>query len=187
MSGPPPAAPASKDEVIALIEAAREDLDAILTEYPEEELVRPGPEGWSAKDHLAHVAAWERGVAALLRGEDRAAAMGVPQDLWDAGDEDAINAVLQRRDAARPLAEVVAAYRAAHQELMAEIGRLSWDDLHRGYATYRAGWNPDSAPGDPVGYTVAGNTFGHYPDHARWIRELIHANRATADGPTRAR
>lgn len=180
MTQPSPPAPASKEEVIAWIAESRADLDAVLTEFSDAELTRPGPEGWSAKDHLAHVAAWERGVAALLRREDRAAAMGVPPERWAEGDEDAINALLQRRDAALALADVVAASRAAHADLMAALDCLSWEDLHRGYAAYGPDPAPDDGRDDPVGYTVAGNTYGHYPDHARWIRELIAANRAAA-------
>ncbi|MEZ4610368.1 MAG: hypothetical protein R2838_09020 [Caldilineaceae bacterium] len=37
----------------------------------------PGAEGWSVKDHVAHLDVWLRRMVALLRHEGRVAAMGV--------------------------------------------------------------------------------------------------------------
>jgi hypothetical protein len=47
-------------------------------------------DGWTVKDHLLHLVAWEESLLALLEGRDRAAAMGVP-GMGDAG-VDAMNA-----------------------------------------------------------------------------------------------
>ena len=34
-------------------------------------------DGWTVKDHLDHIAAWEKSLIALLDGSNRAAAMGI--------------------------------------------------------------------------------------------------------------
>ena len=39
-----------------------------------------GGDGWSVKDELAHLAAWARGLAALVRKQPRYTPMGLPAD-----------------------------------------------------------------------------------------------------------
>jgi hypothetical protein len=40
-------------------------------------LSRAGADGWTVKDHLVHVAAWEHSLLALIEGHDRERAMGL--------------------------------------------------------------------------------------------------------------
>src|SRR6266852_5700626 len=76
------------------------------------QLTTAGPDGWSAKDHLAHLSAWEESLIALLEGRDR----GVAIDLSgaQAGSYphaiDAINALPHSPSKERSVADVLAAF-----------------------------------------------------------------------------
>ena len=60
----------------------------IATLTPEQMSTPTDAAGWTMKDHLMHLAVWQEGVYALLEGRDRAAAMGVPQDVSIVGFDD---------------------------------------------------------------------------------------------------
>src|SRR5437763_8987209 len=81
-----------------------DELQAAVGPLDDGLLIAPGPEGWSAKDHLAHLVRWEEYLLAALEGRDIATALDLAggQDR----DEDAINAVLHERDAGRSAEEV---------------------------------------------------------------------------------
>jgi hypothetical protein len=57
----------TKNELLSAIAADRARLEAVTAPLPGRELTTPGREGWSVKDHLAHIAAWERMIVAHLR------------------------------------------------------------------------------------------------------------------------
>ena len=40
-------------------------------------LSQAGSDGWTVKDHLVHIAAWEHSLLALIQGQDRERAMGL--------------------------------------------------------------------------------------------------------------
>src|SRR5438477_11337149 len=53
-------------------------------------------EGWAVKDHITHIAAWERSVVFFLQGRPRHEGLGVDEKLY-LEDDDQINAVIQRQ------------------------------------------------------------------------------------------
>jgi hypothetical protein len=52
--------PATKAELMARIEREWAVLQALLAQVSEEQMEAPGADGWSVKDQVAHLAAWER-------------------------------------------------------------------------------------------------------------------------------
>ena len=57
----------SKTELMDRITAGYEALERVLRGLDETQIDRTGPDGgWAIKDHLFHLAAWERGIAWLL-------------------------------------------------------------------------------------------------------------------------
>src|SRR5690242_3764495 len=72
----------TKAEMSRRIITGYDALKQLLSTWTDEQLVTPGgPDGWSVKDHLAHLAVWERGEAAILRHEDQLKAMGLDINL----------------------------------------------------------------------------------------------------------
>jgi hypothetical protein len=131
-----------------------------------------GPLGeWSARDHLAHCAVWERHRLAVLRGDDPAAAVGIPADAWAAGDEDAMNALIATRWIGRSLAEVLAETEMVREGLADALRTAPAERLATGYRTLYPG---DDDRGDgPVGAWAVGIAEAHIDDHLAAIRALL--------------
>lgn len=136
------------------------------------EMTRPGGGGWSVKDELAHLAAWARGLAALVRKQPRYPPMGLPADAAPhrAGIE-GMNRMIYENSRDLPLDAVLDELRAAHRDAMAAISELSDEDLMGPYDAYQP---QDGRPdGDtPILWLIAGNTFGHYAEHRQTIVEM---------------
>lgn len=102
--------------------------------------------GWTYKDLVAHAAAWEDLTASRLSElrESGQASQGV-------ADADAFNGAVVERARGRDARDVVRALDAAHERIVAEIQKLSAEEIH--------------ANDDWVIAVVAGNTYGHYAEH----------------------
>ena len=52
-----------------------------IDQFTEEQLMVPkDAAGWNGRDHITHLAAWLKGIVALLNHQDRWAAVGVTID-----------------------------------------------------------------------------------------------------------
>jgi hypothetical protein len=135
-------------------------------------LNKVGADGWTVKDHLAHVAAWEHSLLALLEGRDRSGAMGLNEPLEEI---DSINEAIRKLHATDTADEALGYFRDSHAQLMAAIGKLNDADLEKPYSNYQAN-EPDEKR--PVVGWVAGNTYEHYAEHIDWINQLINESSA---------
>ncbi|MDQ3856823.1 MAG: ClbS/DfsB family four-helix bundle protein [Chloroflexota bacterium] len=161
--------PANKAELATRIGEARSKLERSLARLSDAELTLPGPHGWSVKDHLAHIVAWERSLLALMQRVPRHEAMGLDQETYESHDTDAINTELYERSKDMPLEDVLDELASSHQELLEQLERSSEEDLFE-YAPYA---NEPDGPKVPLVAWVAGNTYEHYDEHRRWIEELV--------------
>lgn len=167
----------SKDELLARIDASWRELTDVIDGLDTAALTAVSGDGWSVKDHLAHVATWERSAVALLRGQDRAAEIGIA-DLPDDATEEAINEAIRRQHRDEPADEVLRLLHGTHADLLAVLAPMSDADLQRPYSDYQPGVSgPNSDV--PVVRWVVGNTIDHFGEHVAWIREL---RAATATG-----
>lgn len=159
-----------KAELMDRIERSWQELERTVSQFSEEQLTTPGPDGWAIKDHLAHLAVWERSLVALLEGRDRAAAMG----LADAAglDEDEVNRRLHLQHRDITASDARALLSRTHDEVRIALGKLSGADLQAPYRRYQPG-DPGSREDEPVIHWVAGNTYEHADQHRGWMAELI--------------
>ncbi len=163
----------NKAQLLAEIEQGWNQLNAYLDTLIEQQVTQPtDAAGWTAKDHVAHLAVWEDGMNAFLRRQPRYEHMGVPEEVWKSGDFDKINAVIQQRNQDLSWAEVRQYLRNAHEELVRRIQELSDADLQRPYNYYQ----PASSATDPSINRLAGNTFQHYAEHQPWIERIVTSN-----------
>jgi hypothetical protein len=145
-------------------------LKQVFSGLSDDQMTAPGADGgWSVKDHLAHLAAWERGIVALLNRQPRWPAMGLDEETVNRLDEDGVNAALDQLNKGRALADVLADFEQAHRDMMAVLGRLSFDDLLKPYSEYA----PGSDGRNPVLGSIIGNTSYHYDEHRPWIQEVV--------------
>lgn len=117
------------------------------------------PAGWSAKDHLSHLAAWDQALLAKLDGRPRHEVLGIDETLDRSEDYDAMNAAIFTATRDRSLAEALDAVRATQAATRRHLSGLA---TGRGDEPSAAGFLAD-APG----------YADHYDQHHGWIRDLV--------------
>lgn len=161
-----------RDELLARIARSRATLEAAIGRLGEERLNGPTDEqGWTVKDHLTHIAAWERSMAYLLRGQARHEGLGVPEEVYFQDDTDAINAAIHERTADRSTSEALELFQDAHRQLLAALEPLTYEDLLKSYSHYLPN-EPGDDDGSPIFERMLGNTEEHYDEHLAWIEAL---------------
>jgi hypothetical protein len=91
------------------------ELQSTVDAVPKHRLVDiRDPAGWSAKDHLMHVAVWEQAFLAKLDGRPRHQALGIDAATDGSGDDDTINAAIFAATRHRALPDVLEALRTTH-------------------------------------------------------------------------
>lgn len=123
--------------------------------------------GWTVKDHVMHLAVWEKRLAGILTRQHFPEAMGIPPEVWEQ-DVNTINAFLQQRDRHLSWETVMAALQESHALASQEIAALTDADLLRPFHHYQ----PDYDYEEPVKEWVMNNTFKHYARHLSWMREI---------------
>ena len=157
----------TKEELLERIEGGWAELDGLQARMDGSGVAGPGEGGWGLKDHLAHIAAWELSVIALLTGSDRSAALGIP--AGDDHDTDSVNAIIHQRLGGLTAAEVRALLRGTRALLRDALAPLTDEDLVKPYSHYQ----PQAAgEGDnrPVIGWITGNTFDHVREHLDAMR-----------------
>jgi hypothetical protein len=161
--------PASKTELLERMRVERAAWDALVAQVPERSATEPLlPNGWSVKDLIAHVAAYEewraQRITEDLAGGQPPAADAGSSDGEGTWDTDTINAMIyeQHKDddlptvqafAARSFREMIAAFEAAPDEY---LRKPTW-------------WTG----GPSVLEMVPAQTYEHYAEHTDDLRAII--------------
>jgi uncharacterized protein (TIGR03083 family) len=153
--------PMTRERMLMLLRAARAAWDALLDSIPRGRMAEPMMGDWSIKDIVAHVTWGEREMIPVMRER---ALRG--SELWNLPqDERNRRVVAESWD--RPLEDVLTEHREVYAALVAEVEKLSDEDLT----------DPSRYENMPAEWTlwqlIAGNTFDHYPEHAGPIREWL--------------
>lgn len=120
--------------------------------------------GWSAKDHVAHITAWETFLLRHhLRGEDAAGALELTPQQYADFSIDEINAVLHARSRDKTLADVLADAGTTHRTLLAALNATPFDGLLQPRFE-------DDEFDSPLLDWVIGNTYDHYLEHSLYLR-----------------
>jgi len=163
--------PRSVADVLSRIHTTWSELVGTLDGLSQSQLVEADPEGWSIKDHLAHITAWDRVPAAIMRGDRQHVAFGLDEGAYERIDSvDQLNAIIYERHRDRALADVQADMQQAHADLVSAVEKLSDADLDRAIADF--GSDPDDTR--PLRDKIEGDSYGHYVEHAGWLRQLRH-------------
>ncbi len=158
---------------MARIERARMSLDNVIGSLSDDQVVAPSADGgWSVKDHLAHLTAWEAGIAALLQRRPRYSAMQLDTETYFNNDADGLNEIIYQQTSGRSLEEVRAAFTEAQHELVDALARLTDIDLLKTYSHYQPD-EPGEDSGEPIVNWIAGNTYDHYDEHRAMIEALV--------------
>ena len=161
----------SKTELMDRIAAGYEAIEQTVAALDGLQLEHPGPEGWAVKDHLFHLASWERGIAWLLGRRSRYEGMGVTPEEWQALTMDEVNDLVHQRNQERTAAEALAAFREAHQAMLDALAPLEDADFQRPHSDF----DPAAtryADRPIVGWVIS-DTYEHYEEHLGYIRSLL--------------
>lgn len=165
--------PGSKAELERRLDASWSLLEQRIGGLDERQLTGPAdPAGWTAKDHLAHLAAWERSMVYLLQGKPRHQGLGVEEAIYLEGGDDAINAVIQSATSDLPLADVLAVLRSTHEQLRSLVAAMSDEELRQPYSHFL----PDEAgedSGEPILGRISGNGDAHFAEHLGYIEAIV--------------
>ena len=102
------------------------ELDKTVKTLSEHDLTENrDPAGWSAKDHLMHVAIWERALLAKLDGRARHQALGLDASTDSSEDWGGLNAQIFAGTRHRALAEVLDALLHTHATTRGHLASLA--------------------------------------------------------------
>ncbi|HEX2281453.1 MAG TPA: ClbS/DfsB family four-helix bundle protein, partial [Thermomicrobiales bacterium] len=147
--------PVSKIELLERIPPARQALESLLTGLTEPQMVALDESGWSIKDHLAHLATWERMIVAHLQAGNDHEVVGLDGVSYAAAGLDELNAMIERQNKDHSLSGVLDDFHRSHAAIVALLDLLSDSDLALPY------WD-DEPNGRTVLEKVSGDTYRHY-------------------------
>ncbi|MDQ3654319.1 MAG: DinB family protein [Chloroflexota bacterium] len=165
--------PRSKSELERRLDASWSLLEQRIGALDERHLTGPmDPAGWTAKDHLAHLAAWERSMVYLLQGKPRHEGLGVEEAIYLEGNDDTINAVIQSATRDLPLADVLAVLRSTHEQLRSLVAAMSDEDLQKPYSHFLPD-EPGEDRREPILGRISGNGDAHFAEHLGYIEAIV--------------
>ncbi len=152
--------PGSKAELIERIRQARTALESALEPLGPEQLTAIGPEGWSIKDHLAHIAAWQEILLGMMHGLPGHETLGVTEEVYPNLELDEVNAMMHERERGRSLDDALLHFRQVYGQVLSELERLPEADL----------WQTIPYNNLTLMDEVINNTYNHDREHLEWIR-----------------
>ena len=94
----------TKAELLAEIRRTWDALNASLQRLTEQQMTTlHDSQGWTIKDHLVHLACWERSVVFFLQHKPRHAGLGVDESLYLTHSFDQINDAIFQQSKDLPL------------------------------------------------------------------------------------
>ena len=162
-----PSLPHNKKDLMKRIEREWSALMRAIGSVTPEQMSAPMAGGWSIKDNLAHLAAWEQFlVHHHIQGQPPHQVMQIDIETFKRLDETGINAMIRKVNRFRPAADVLANLRRSHDEVLRTLEAMSFDDLMKP----RYSDDPEKRP--LIGWVV-GNTYEHYNEHRGNIERRV--------------
>jgi hypothetical protein len=163
----------TKAELLADIEETWPELHAQLGRLSESQLTTiKDAEGWTVKDHIIHMTAWERSMVFFLQGKPRHEGLEVDEEVYLRHDDDEINDAVYRKRRDLTYAEAMTQFGEVHAELMRLVGQMTDDELQKPYSHFLPGEPRDGD--EPTALDmIYSNTADHFTEHLAWIKALI--------------
>ncbi len=169
------AAPRNRAEALDALDEAWARLREMVDRLGEERLTGPADaSGWNGKDHLTHLAAWERSMVFLFQGHPRHEGLGIDEATYQSHDIDAINAQIRIATQHLSLDQALEDLDATHRLLRALVADLTDEDLQQTYSHFL----PDEAgidDGQPIIGRLDHNTRRHFHEHIGYIESIAAA------------
>lgn len=152
----------TKQELLALMQATRQELEALLAQLTPAQINQPGVAGdWSVKDMLAHIA-WYQAEEVEFFGET-----GVEASLLWATPQDARNELFFAQNHDRPLDAILLQFRTAFVRFLQVVEGLSDAELNQ------PGRFPDTRADRLPWQAIAVHSYEHDREHIALIRQWL--------------
>ncbi len=162
--------PKNKAELMSNIEREWTALREVVKKLSDKQINSPDADGWSPKDHLAHLTEWVKSfVGYHLEHRAWHEVLGVDKQLTDVFDFDGINAALYERNQNKSAKDVLAELQNAYDDVKAKIDTFSFDELMKP----RFDTDPEKRP---VMNWVLSNTTEHFAEHREYIERILEVN-----------
>ena len=173
----------TKQELIDYTTAEWETLVTYVDGLTDDQWTEPtDAAGWSVKDHVSHVALWDRAVIEALRNQvPMRETLGISETAWSAGSFDPMNEEIRHLAETDSVDRVKADRDATWADLVAFMGELSEEQLGRsgGEAGLAVGAGPLV---EPVVEVLMDNWGTHYAEPLQDIQTIIDGNSTTNPG-----
>jgi uncharacterized protein (TIGR03083 family) len=158
--------PRDKAELMDRIQREWTALQRAIAGLSEVQMSVPDAGGWSIKDNLAHLSAWENFMRQhylhLLPPHE---VMGIDEETFKQADENVLNAILFQRNKDRSVADVLAELRHSHEQVLADLDQMSFADLMKPRSV-------DDPEARLLLEGVVNNTCDHYLEHRITIEKV---------------
>ena len=164
--------PSNMDELHNRIEKEWTELMDVIKHLDEDEATMRYANGWSIKDNLAHISAWEQYLCDHHLGNvPPYEALGMDAESFAKADEDGVNDSLFQKNKDLPLSQVQIELHHTHQTMLSVLEQLS-------FATLMKPRDENDPEAGSLLRWVIGNTYEHYKEHRlsieRLIKECLH-------------
>ena len=161
------------DDLLTANDAAWASLRSRIARHAEVDLTTAhDAAGWTSKDHLVHLAVWERGMPHVLRdGWPQWQGMGITEELFATRQTegfDAINEEIRRQNADRPLGDILIEVQEVHEAMQATIRELGDAGLQRPVGDFRH----DGTEMRVIAW-IPGDAGDHFTEHERYIAIIL--------------
>ena len=158
--------PQDKVELLTRIESEWRALMAAIERLTPQQMTTSDAGGWSPKDNLAHLAAWERWLARYhLGGEAPHDVLELDEESFNHLDETAINALIFQRNKDRSVEMTLADLHDAHRQVLTQLDGLTFGEV----MSPRYDDDPEQRP---LLDWVISNTYEHFQEHRRTIEAV---------------
>ncbi len=143
----------TREELLQRIDSGRAELESTLARVPAGRMLEPAlTNGWSVKDMLAHLGAWEARAETLYR------LLSAGQEVEGTADFNEFNAQTYAANRDKPLEVIRESEREAFERLRAVAETAPEADL---FEPARFAWTQ----GKEFFYWIGWNSYEHYAEH----------------------
>jgi uncharacterized protein (TIGR03083 family) len=170
-----PEGPQTKAGLLQRIDQSWRNLETLAENLTADQWEGPtDAAGWTVKDHVAHLAAWERSMLFLLEGNPPWDGAGVSQEDFFSRDYDASNEVIRQQHRAESPEQVWTGYQQLHEEMKHRIAATPEDRLALRYSEYITGHPGKPETAEPTMIAALGeDTWQAYDEHLSYINRIL--------------
>ncbi len=161
--------PASKEELMSLIEREWSALMDVVAQLSPEQMLTPDEGGWSPKDNLAHLSVWMNILLGYHMDQHPAHEVaGVASEMAVNWDIEEGNAIFFERYRHHPVEQVLEELKGSYDKVHARLESMSYEDLMK---PRRA----DDPEKQPILKWILGDTSEHIEEHRETIAKMLKA------------